>query len=200
MSLRSEPTWVQNLADMMWPQVSDPKPYFLRGERRWDSNVKIPGKRAEVGRHDRVSDTSQARGEGEKKEAKKTSDISSQVSHGLQVSSTVIFRRWTWEPLFFSKSFWSKSKWVHISGQSDNPQPKDIWALLFPSCLSLSCPIFVSWGTSRSARSMRKAGLSLFSPTKSFFRLTFYTSKIKNGGKLGQIALNWGTSWMGGTI
>ena len=93
MSLRSEPTWVQNLADMMWPQVSDPKPYFLRGERRWDSNVKIPGKRAEVGGHDRVSDTSQARGEGEKKEAKKTSDISSQVSHGLQVSSSVIFRQ-----------------------------------------------------------------------------------------------------------
>ena len=68
--------------------MSDPKPYFLRGERRWDSNVKIPGKRAEVGRHDRVSDTSQARGEGEQKEAKKTSDISSQVSHGLQVSSS----------------------------------------------------------------------------------------------------------------
>ena len=73
--------------------MSDPKPYFLRGERRWDSNVKIPGKRAEVGGHDRVSDTSQARGEGEKKEAKKTSDISSQVSHGLQVSSSVIFRQ-----------------------------------------------------------------------------------------------------------
>ena len=49
--------------------------------------MKRPGKGAEVGRHDRVSDTSQARGGGEQKDAKTTSDIS-QVSHGLQVSSS----------------------------------------------------------------------------------------------------------------
>ena len=64
--------------------MSDPKPYFLRGERRWDSNVKIPGKRAEVGRHDRVSDASKTGGRGEQQHAN-TSNTASKAPHHLQV-------------------------------------------------------------------------------------------------------------------
>ena len=47
-------------------------------------HMKRPGKGAEVGRHDRVSDASQPRGGGEQQEAN-TSNTASQAPHHLQV-------------------------------------------------------------------------------------------------------------------
>ena len=76
---------MQNLADMMCPQVSDPKPYFLEEYlRQLSAIVKQPGKGAEVGRHDRVRDASETRGGGEQQHAN-PSNTASQAPHHLQV-------------------------------------------------------------------------------------------------------------------